>query len=142
MTGNRMTLVHAPEPPGGQPMPGGPQPGAGTTFASVLDTSVVSVEVGGSIDSVRQELDDAFADMKEFHNREPDEVMRVAGGHSARLAELRGRIQRVEDRLRQWKPVRTREIEPALEELRNQFEIASRRHAVREFDWKMETGQR
>ncbi len=107
-----------------------------------LDTSEPNQTIGGSIDSVRQEIDDAFADMKEFHNEEPDRVMRISAGHSARLSELRVRIMRVEDFRREWKSVRTREIEPCIEELRNQYAIASRLHSVRELDWKMESGER
>lgn len=107
----------------------------------VLDTTQVFPDVGGSIDSVRAEIDDAFNDMRMFHNREPDEVIRLISGHSSRLAELRGRIHRVEDFHRQWRGIRTREIEPALEELGKQFQMASRQLAVRELDWKMETGR-
>lgn len=106
-----------------------------------LDTSVVEPSIGGSIDSVRVEVDDAFADMKTFFNREPDEIMRMAGGHSARLSELRVRVMRVEDFRREWKSVRTRELEPALEELERQYTIASRLHSVRELDFKLEGGQ-
>lgn len=106
-----------------------------------LDTSEQHPIVGGSIDSVREEVDDAFADMKTFVNREPDEIMRMAGGHSARLSELRVRIMRLEDIRREWKAVRTREIEPTLEELKNQYNIASRLFAVRQLDWAMESGQ-
>jgi hypothetical protein len=107
-----------------------------------LDTAVFENTIGGSIDSVRQEIDDAFADMKTFHNLEPDECMRMAGGHSARLSEIRVKIMRVEDFKREWKNVRTREIEPALEELERQWRNASRLHSVRELDWKMEAGER
>lgn len=118
--------------------PVGPQRPA---FAGV-DFSSVQPVVGGSIESVRQEVDDAFEDMKTFHSREPDEIMRVSGGHSARLSELRVKIMRVEDVLPQWRSVRTREIEPALEELQRQYTIASRLFSVRELDWKMEQGER
>lgn len=96
----------------------------------------------GSVNEVRQEIDDAFSDMRTFLNLEPDQVMRLCAGHSARLSEIRVQIQRIEDIHRQWKPVRVREIEPALEELQNQFAIASRLVTVRELDWKMETGGR
>jgi hypothetical protein len=106
-----------------------------------LDTSRVFPEVGGSIDSIRDEIDDAFKDMNTFLNLEPDEIMRMCGGHSARLAEIRVRIQRIEDFHRQWRPIRIREIEPTLDQLQNQYQIASRLHSCRELDWKMESGQ-
>lgn len=107
-----------------------------------FDTSVYDNTVAGSIDSVRGEVDDAFADMATFHNLEPDEAMRMASGHSARLSFIRVRIMRIEDFKREWKNVRVREIEPAIEELREQWKNASRLHSVRELDWKMEAGER
>lgn len=112
------------------------------TGLSVTDTSQFVPEIGGSVDSVRREIDDAFADMKTFHNRQPDEIMRMAMGHSARLSELRVLAQRVEDYHRVWKLVRTREIEPALTECERQYQLGSRLHSVRELDWKMEQGER
>lgn len=121
------------------------QNGAGAPQAprmTPLDTTIVDPTVGGSIDDVRAEIDDAFMDMKTFHNLEPDECMRMCGGHSARLSELRVRIERIEDWKREWKSVRTRELEPTLEELERQWRNASRLHSVRELDWKMESGER
>jgi hypothetical protein len=113
-----------------------------TAGIGAIDTSLIDPVVGGSIDSVREEIDEAYADIKTFHNREPDEVFRMVSGHSGRLAELRGRIYRVENFARQWQPIRAREIEPALDELAKQYQIASRLLTVRELDWKMETGGR
>jgi hypothetical protein len=119
----------AASPAGSQPPP-----------ATYLDVTHFSVDVGGSIEGVRAEIDDCFADMRTFHTREPDEIMRLCRGHSARLSELRVRIMRVEDWDRKWRSVRQREIEPTLDELREQWQNASRLHAVRELDWKMESG--
>lgn len=107
-----------------------------------LDTSVVDDVVGDSIDGVRREIDDAFADMKTCFNTEPDHAMRLVQGHSARMSELRVRIQRVEDYKREWRNVRVREIEPALEELERQYTIASRLLSARELDWRIESGDR
>lgn len=107
-----------------------------------FDTSVYEDTIGGSIDTVRKEIDDAFEDMKEFHNLEPDEIMRLCGGQSARLSEIRVRIQRIEDFKREWRNIRTRELEPTLEELANQYTIASRLISDRELAWKMESGER
>lgn len=105
-----------------------------------LDVTEVHPVIGGSLESVRKEVDDAFADMKTFLNEEPDRIMRIAGGHSARLSELRVRCMRIEDLRREWRDVRTRELEPCLEELERQYTIASRLHSVRELDWKIEAG--
>jgi len=118
-------------PPGASSIPAGPR----------LNTADVDPTVGSSIDLVRQEIDDAFADMREFYTKEPDEVIRLCSGHSARLSELRVRIQRVEDMRREWRNVRTREIEPALEELERQYASASRLHSIRELDFRLSGGQ-
>lgn len=128
------------EPAGGLvSVPGGVTPVAAPPIHPGMNTSQMFPGVG-SIDSVRAEVDDAFADMKTFHNLEPDEVMRMAGGHSARLSEIRVQIQRIEVVARQWKAVREREVEPTIDELKNQFMIASRLHSVRELDFKMAGG--
>ena len=116
--------------------PGSPQP------VGALETSVHIAEMGGSIDSIRAEINDAFADMKSFLQHEPDEIMRVTAGHSARLSELRVMCFRCEDWYRPARDLRTRELEPALDELEKQWRNASRLHSVRELDWKMESGER
>lgn len=107
-----------------------------------LDFDEVDPTVGISMNQARVEVDDAFQDMATFHQREPDEIMRLAAGHSARLSFIRVRIMRIEDYQRQWKDVRVRELEPCLEELRKQWEHGSRLHTVREFDYKVEAGER
>lgn len=117
------------------------QPSAASPLGA-LDITAVDPTVGHSIEQVREEVDEVFKDARSFYNREPDEVMRLIAGHSARLAELRVRIHRVENIQRQWQAVRTREIEPAMDELQKQFQLASRLLTVRELDFKMETGSR
>ena len=107
-----------------------------------VDTSRVFREVGGSIDDVRREIDSMFSDMRSFRDLEPDDVMRLCAGWSARLSELRVRIQRLDDMHRLWHQVRQRELEPALAELQNQFSAASRLLTARELDYKIETGAR
>lgn len=107
-----------------------------------LDTSTPNAYIHLSIDQVRVEVDDAFKHMNEFHNLEPDEIMRYASGYSARLSYIRVQAMRVEDWDRPWKNVRMRELEPCIEELREQWKNASRLLSVRELDWKMESGDR
>lgn len=118
-------------PPGSPAVPAGPR----------FNTADIDPTIGASIDAVRGEIDDAFADMRDFYTKEPDEVIRMCSGHSARLSELRVRIQRVEDFRREWRSVRTREIEPALEELERQYASASRLHSIRELDFRLSGGQ-
>lgn len=112
-----------------------------TAHSGPVDLSRVYPEVGGSVKSVRQEIDDCYEDIRTFYQQEPDEVMRLVSGHSARMSELRVRCQRIEDFHRIWKQVRTREIEPTMEELTQQYNIASRLHSVRDLDFRMSGGQ-
>lgn len=91
----------------------------------------------GSIDDVRAEVDDAHHDMRRFYEMEPDEVMRLVSGHLARLAELSKEIRRIEGTHRQWKVVRTSDVDPTMRDLMEQFQIHSRLQSVRELDWKV-----
>lgn len=95
-----------------------------------------------SIDEARAEVNDAFEHMRHFKDEEPDAIMRYSGGYSARLSYLRVLCTRIEDFYRPARDLRVRELEPCIEELRNQYQIASRLHSVRELDWKMESGER
>lgn len=90
----------------------------------------------GSINEIRKEIDDALADMRAFHRAEPDLVMRAVSAHSARLIEISIHIQRIEVVRREWKPVRE-EADRVLNELKNQFQVASRLFAMRQADWEM-----
>lgn len=116
--------------------PGGP------LAVGAVDTSQLIPEMGGSIDSIRVEIDDAFKDMATFLQREPDEIMRMASGHSARLSWVRVQCLRIEDWYRPARDLRTRELEPCIEELQKQWAHGSRLHSVRELDWKIESGER
>jgi hypothetical protein len=91
----------------------------------------------GSIVSARSEIDDALADQTGFSGLDPDRVFEVVSAHSARMIELIVHISRIEVVRREWKPVRE-EAERVVTELRQQFQIASRRMASRELDWNMQ----
>lgn len=88
----------------------------------------------GSIVTARSEIDDALADQTGFSGLDPDRVFEVVSAHSARMIELIVHISRIEVVRREWKPVRE-EAERVVTELRQQFQIASRRMASRELDW-------
>ena len=112
--------------------------------SSPSDDAVVVPAAGGSIDTIRGEIDDAFKDMRTFKDLDPDEVMRIVAGWSARFSELRVRAMRIEDvaQYRRFKTLRTRDLEPIMDELKQQFMIASRLQSVRELDYKIEAGER
>lgn len=96
----------------------------------------------GSLADLREEIDDAYEEMQQFITMEPDQIMQICAGHSARLNEIRTRIQRVEDlpQFRVLKHVRQNELEPAIKELQFQFQVASRLFSVRQLDWEMSRG--
>lgn len=91
----------------------------------------------GSIDDIRQEVDDAHNDMRKFYQQEPDEVMRLVSGHLARLVEISKEIRRIEGTARHLKAIRTNEIDPAMQALFQQFQIHSRLESVRETDFRV-----
>lgn len=91
----------------------------------------------GSIDDVRVEMDHAITDARQYYQWEPDEVMRSVSGHLARLVEISQEIRRIEGSARQWKPVRTNEIDPLMKDLWDQFQIHSRLQSVREMDFRV-----
>lgn len=94
----------------------------------------------GTLADLRQEIDDAYDEMKQFVGMEPDQIMQICAGHTARLNEIRVLVIRVEDFIRPLKPVRTNEIEPTIKELQFQFQVASRLFAVRQLDWELVRG--
>lgn len=103
-----------------------------------MNSNVVN-DILGSVNSVRIEIDDALADMREFHRSEPDQVMQAVSAHAARLTEIVIQISRIEVQQRQWKPIRE-EAERVISALKDQFQIASRAMFVRELDFRMAGG--
>lgn len=106
-----------------------------------IDTSAQLPHGLGSIDAIREEVNDAYEDMRQFYADEPDDVMRKVSGHLARLGEIRKDIVRIEGATRQLKPIRTGEVEPAIEDLWKQYQIASRLLEVRKMDLQVMGGQ-
>lgn len=109
-----------------------------------FDPDEIDPTVGLSLNQARQEVDDALAQAQTFLNMNPDEVVRLAGGHTARLSQIAIWVRRIEgyQPTLHWKLLRTDEIEPAIFELDRQFRNASRLESMRELDWKIESGQR
>lgn len=110
-----------------------PQPAANSQIAEAMTKEYPVI---GSIVTARSEIDDALADQGGFHRLDPDRVFEVVSAHSARMIELIVHITRIEVVRREWKPVRE-EAERVVTELRQQFQVASRRMASRELEWNM-----
>lgn len=102
---------------------------------------VIHPVIGLSITQAREELDEVIDHAKSFFQLQPDETMRLVLGYSARLSEVRVRVYRVEDRSPLWKLFRTRELETVIDELKRQYDGASRLESVRSLDWQIETGK-
>lgn len=116
-------------------------PGVMAPAFSTLDTSVWNDHVHGSIDQIRGEIRDSHQHATTFVHLNPDEAMALAGGYSARMSELAARIREIEGDVPGWRSVRDA-AEACREEMRWQHEVHSRLHTTREFDWKVETGER
>jgi hypothetical protein len=94
----------------------------------------------GTIADVRKEIDDVMADMRNFHQAEPDMVMEAVSAHGTRLLEIAIQIGRIEVVHREWKPVRE-EADRVLGELKFAFQVASRLVAIRGLDQEFMRGQ-
>jgi uncharacterized small protein (DUF1192 family) len=88
---------------------------------------------------VRAELDQYHAEILNYAQMEPDQVMISVSGISARLTGIRAEISRTGT---QWaNRLRTSEIDPLLAQLDFQFRVHSRLLSVRELDQRMAGGQ-
>lgn len=89
-----------------------------------------------SREAVEDEIDLMLRTVRTFWELEPDQVMRTIAAISARCTELSVHLHRLEGR-REWKQVRTMQIDRLLAELDRQFKIASRMLEVRRQDLEM-----
>jgi hypothetical protein len=87
----------------------------------------------GSREAVEEEIDMMLRGVRTFWNMEPDHVMRAAGAMSARCSEMGIHLHRLEGR-REWKQIRTMQVDKLLAELDRQFRLASRLIEVRRQD--------
>lgn len=82
---------------------------------------------------VEDEIDLALRAIRGFWDMEPDQVMSLCSALSARGTELAIHLHRLEGR-REWRQIRTQQVERLLAELERQFRIASRLVEVRRQD--------
>lgn len=111
----------------------------GTSTAGFVDDLVpeVAAELAWGVLVSRQQVEDEIDLMlravRGFWDMEPDQVMRMCAAMSARCTELCVHLHRLEGR-REWKQIRTLQVERLLNELDRQFKIASRMLEVRRQD--------
>ena len=114
----------------------------GTQEAGYVDDLVPEVvqelSEGVLIDraAVEGEIDLCLRTVRTFWEMEPDQVMRMIGAISARCTELAVHLHRVEGK-REWKQIRTLQVNALLAELDRQWKIHSRLVELRRQDLEL-----
>lgn len=85
------------------------------------------------------ELDDIYALLPQFPTYEPDQVLLLISGWLARMTGIRADLQR--SGTTRANTLRTKEVDPLIEALDQQFKIHSRLIAMRELDFKVSGAQ-
>jgi len=86
-----------------------------------------------SREHVENEIDLMLRALRGFWDMQPDQVMQMSSAMSARCTELAVHLHRLEGK-REWRQVRTQQVERLLLELDRQFKIASRLVEIRRQD--------
>lgn len=88
------------------------------------------------IQKLRDELDECYAEMKQFTDFDLGDVFLKLAAWSARASEVRGQLCRHETKSNM--ALRTKEIDPFIAEVDRQFRTFSRIQALRESEYKMD----
>lgn len=105
-------------------------------FVDVLVPEVARELSWGALSSraeVEEEIDLMLRTIRGFWEYEPDQVMRLSSAMSARCTEMAIHLHRLEG-YREWKQVRTQQVERILAELDRQFKVSSRLVEIRRQD--------
>lgn len=105
-------------------------------FISELVPEVVEQFAWGALVSrqaVEDEIDLMLRAVRGFWDSEPDQVMQMTSALSARCTEMAIHLHRLEGK-REWRQIRTQQVERLIAELDRQFKIASRLLEVRRQD--------
>ena len=84
---------------------------------------------------IQAEIDDYLVRLKNLNSLPPSEVFQTLSAISARMAEIRNRLVRVENR--RFTALRTKEVDPLIDEVDRQFKFHSRIHAVRDSEMRL-----
>jgi cytosine/adenosine deaminase-related metal-dependent hydrolase len=93
-----------------------------------------------SREKVEDEIDMMLRAIRGFWDMEPDQVMRMLAAMSARCTEMAVHLHRLEGK-REWRQVRTQQVERLIAECDRQFKLASRTVEIRRQDMFMEGGR-
>jgi len=111
----------------------------GTREVGYLDELVPEIAqelAWGALESrekVEEEIDLMLRTIRTFWEMEPDQVMRMSSAMSARCTELSVHLHRLEGR-REWRQIRTMQVDRLLTELDRQFRLSSRLVEIRRQD--------
>lgn len=113
-----------------------PDFGSGDPF--LAEMTYDTPKSGSMFDAWRAEIDAFYREMRKFDSMDLHSVFMRLSAFSARAAEMRTQLAR--DDSRRAASMRTKEIEPFLNDLEFQFKVHSRAHSVQEMDFKMSGG--
>lgn len=100
---------------------------------------VASTELTQDIQTIRNELDGYYKKMIEFPTMEADEIFMQLSSFTARMSYIRSAIMRSDNRL--LVALRTKEIDPFINECDRQFKIWSRTFSVQTMEYETSRGQ-
>lgn len=86
-----------------------------------------------SREAVEEEIDLMLTTLRTFWRREPDERMKMLNAMTARCTELAVHLHRLEG-MRQWRQLRTMQVDRLIAECDRQFKSASREIEIRRQD--------
>lgn len=91
--------------------------------------------VAVSMAAIQVEVNDYLRRLKDLNASPPVEVFQTLSAISARVAEIRNRLVRTDNR--RFTALRTKEIDPLIEEVDRQFKFHSRIQAVRDSEMRL-----
>jgi hypothetical protein len=96
------------------------------------------VRSAGICIQVEVELDTMRAEVCDFPNRDPSDVLMAISGISGRLAQIRADLYR--DNSQRCSQLRIREVDPLRDDLELQYRLHSRRIALMEWELRLQGG--
>ena len=89
--------------------------------------------------TIQNELNDYLRRLQLLNSLPPVEVFQTLSAASARLAEIRNHLVRTDNR--RYTALRTKEVDPLIDEVDRQFKFHSRIASVRQMEWDATTGR-
>lgn len=97
----------------------------------------LSMDILSTRELVEEEIDLMLRTMRRFWEMEPDQVLLLVSALGARATEMSVHLHRLDTKYREWKQIRTMQVDKLLLELERQFKIHSRMIEVRRQDLEM-----